>query len=82
VDSPYNISPAILICPDGQITNFLSSPFRKNILIFRRPKSVYNSAVHPTEGRFANVTDAGLDAMDAEARKTSAADADGEVVWS
>ena len=27
--------------PDGQITDSLSSPFRKNILIFRRRKSVY-----------------------------------------
>jgi len=51
--------------------------------------SLYNSEIqnyihpiHPTEGRYANVTNAGLDAMDAEARKTSAADADGEVVWS
>jgi hypothetical protein len=39
-------------------------------------------AIHSTEGRFANVTNAGLDAMDAEARETSVADADGEVVWS
>ena len=38
--------------------------------------------VHPTEGRFANVTNAGLDAMDAKARETGVADADGEVVWS
>ena len=29
------------------------------------------NCVHPTEGRFANVTNAGLDAMDAEASLTS-----------
>jgi len=33
------------------------------------------------EGR-AHVTNAGWDAVDAEARRTSAVDADGEVVWS
>jgi hypothetical protein len=49
-----------MICPDGQISNFLSSPVCKNILIFRRPKSVYTTAVpaHP-KGAFAIVTDAG-----------------------
>jgi len=30
---------ALLRWPDGQITNFMSSPSRKNILVFRRPKS-------------------------------------------
>ena len=35
-----------------------------------------------SEGRFANVTDAGRDAVDADARLTGEAEADGEVVWS
>ncbi len=39
------------------------------------------SPVHPTEGRVAIVTDAGLDAMDAAAQSTNGANADGEVVW-
>jgi hypothetical protein len=60
--------------PDGQIifgkseTNFvdLSSPLLKNISLFVDPKSPPNN-IHPgpTEGRFANVTNAGQDAMDA-----------------
>jgi hypothetical protein len=36
----------------------------------------------PTEGRFAIVTDAGQDAVDADAPITNGAKADGEVVWS
>jgi hypothetical protein len=36
----------------------------------------------PTEGRFANVTNAGRDAVDATARLTGDANADGEDVWS
>jgi hypothetical protein len=37
--------------PDGQISKNLSSPFRKNILIFRRPKSVvYPPPSRPTRG--------------------------------
>ena len=36
----------------------------------------------PLEGRFAIVTDAGREAVDADAPKTRALDADGEVVWS
>ena len=36
----------------------------------------------PTEGRFAIVTDAGQDAVDANAPLTNGAKADGEVVWS
>jgi hypothetical protein len=63
--------------------NRLSSPSRKNILIFRNDKSVYIHA-HPVphEGRFAIVTDAGRDAVDAEALLTNGAEADGEAVWS
>jgi hypothetical protein len=76
--------------PDGQINDMrcalpfrLSSLFRKNILIFRKPKSLaYSSRPVPHEGRFAIVTDAGQDAMDVEAPITNGAEADGEVVWS
>jgi hypothetical protein len=35
-----------------------------------------------SEGRFANVTNAGQDAMDVEGAETKASEADGEVVWS
>jgi uncharacterized Zn-binding protein involved in type VI secretion len=65
----------------------LSSPSRKNILIFRNRKSVYIHG-HPAsqEGRFAVVTDvgAGCDGRSSTAcnARTNGADADGEVVWS
>jgi hypothetical protein len=36
----------------------------------------------PTEGRFAIVTDAGRDAVDADVLLTNGTEADGEVVWS
>jgi hypothetical protein len=65
------------------VLNRLSSPFRKNILIFRNTKSLaYSSRPVPLEGRFAIVTDAGQDAVDVEAPITNGAEADGEVVWS
>ena len=45
----------------------LSSPFCKNILFFRRPKSLY---IHrhpvPLRGALRNVTSAGRDAVDAD----------------
>jgi hypothetical protein len=44
----------------------LSSPVRKNIPVVTDPKSpADNTHPVPTEGRFANVTNAGQDAMDA-----------------
>jgi hypothetical protein len=49
------------------------------------PVGQINSTTHPsrpTEGRIAIVTNAGWDAVDADARLTNRADADGEVVWS
>jgi hypothetical protein len=52
--------------PGGQISKILSSPFRKNILIFRSKNQGYIHRVHSTEGRIAIVTDAGLDAMDVD----------------
>ena len=72
--------------PDGQISRsakFLSSPSRKNISVFQKRKSSYMSSRPASlEGRFAIVTDARRDAVDADAPMTSGADADGEVVWS
>jgi len=73
--------------PDGQISRAiyrpLSSPFCKNILIFRTPNQFYiPRRLVPSEGRFAIVTDAGRDAVDADAPITNGAEADGEVVWS
>jgi hypothetical protein len=61
----------------------LSSPSSENIpLAGLLETPLGNPPSDPTEGRFANVTDAGLDAMDAEARETGDADADGKIVWS
>ncbi|WP_291578137.1 hypothetical protein [Bradyrhizobium sp.] len=71
-----------MIYPTGKSAIWLSSPVRKNIRIYRSEDQVHINPVHPTEGRIAIVTDAGLDAVDAEARLTNRADADGEVVWS
>ena len=52
-------------------------------MLAARPKSaVYARRPVPTEGRLAIVTDAGRDAVDAEALLTNGAEADGEVVWS
>ncbi len=60
-----------------------SSPLVKNILISRICKSLlYSRRLVPHEGRLAIVTDAGRDAMDADAPLTNGADADGEAVWS
>jgi hypothetical protein len=58
--------------PDGQITLACqlslakSSPASKNILFFRIRKSPYIHPVPPTEGCFANVTNAGWDAVDVD----------------
>jgi hypothetical protein len=53
-----------VICPSGKN---LSSPVCKNILIFRNPKSLlYFHRLVPLEGRFAIVTNAGRDAVDAD----------------
>jgi hypothetical protein len=76
-----------LICPSGNLracSENLSSPASKNISLFPKPKSDV-SMVHPvpTEGRFAIVTNAGRDAVDAAASKDEGCWlADGEVVWS
>jgi hypothetical protein len=62
----------------------LSSPFNKNILIFRNSKSVY---IHghpvPQEGRFAVVTDVGGGMRWTRmVLLTNGTQADGKVVWS
>ena len=45
--------PPQLICPTGAVPIFLSSPLRKNILVFRRPKSlVYPLLFRPTGGAY------------------------------
>jgi hypothetical protein len=75
--------------PVGLFCNFAVQPSLQKY--FASPigrNSFIDSAVHPTEGRIAIVTDAGLDAMDVVApgamnvARTSGAIADGEVVWS
>jgi hypothetical protein len=73
--------------PDGQISPYnvlLSSPFGKNILIFRKAKSPYiNSRPAPCEGRCATSRNAERDAVDAgSALDGRLLPADGEVVWS
>jgi hypothetical protein len=65
------------------LSTALSIPFRKNILFFRNENQRYiRSRPVPTEGRYAIVTFAGRDAVDADAPITNGADADGEDVWS
>ena len=44
--------------------------------------SISPAILFHSEGRFANVTDAGRGAVDAAARLTGDANADGEDVWS
>ena len=57
--------------------------FAKIFRFPRRANHLYKLAPsRPTEGRFAIVTDAGRDAVDADAPLTNGAKADGEVVWS
>ena len=55
--------------PDGQISKFLSSPFAKNISLSPSGKSTLQTRAIPSrqEGRFAIVTNAGRDAVDAAA---------------
>jgi hypothetical protein len=63
--------------------HFLSSPFCKNILIFRRRKSVYMLIPScSVRGALAIVTDVEQDAVDADAPLTNGAEADGKTVWS
>jgi hypothetical protein len=60
--------------PGGQIAKSLSSPSRKNILIFRNRKSVYRLAPSCSDrGALAIVTDVEQDAVDADALLTNGA---------
>jgi hypothetical protein len=63
-----------LICPTGWQAIFLSSPFAK-IFLFRPEANQFTESHRPVpiEGRFAIVTNAGRDAVDAAARETNAA---------
>ena len=58
----------------SEFPKFRFSPDPNQLYRFRR--------LVPQEGRIAIVTDAGRDAVDADAPLTNGADADGEVVWS
>jgi hypothetical protein len=72
----YDLLPdGLFELPDGQITDFLSSPSRKNIVVFTRPKSTLElPPSRPPEGRLAIVTDAGRDAVDAGGASDEGAD--------
>jgi hypothetical protein len=52
--------------PDGQISDFLSSPFCKNILIYRNKNQSYIYSCSAPRGALAIVTDVGQDAVDAD----------------
>jgi hypothetical protein len=74
--------------PDGQITDFLSIPLRKNILIFRNPNQGYIHSVpsHRGAARDRYGRGAGCGGRSGVRRaigaRTNGAEADGEVVWS
>ncbi len=70
--------------PDGLSGNIRVQSLRKKFSAFAVGQIIFiNSPVHPTEGRIAIVTDAGLDAMAASGAPDEGAWlADGEVVWS
>ena len=53
----------------------------KIIRFIGKPSQSIIRVVSPVEGRFANVTNVGGDAVDAECAKTCVRKADGEVVW-
>jgi hypothetical protein len=60
--------------PVGQITETLSSPRCKNISLSRLVETSLETAPsRPKEGRFAIVTDAGRDAVDADVLLTNSA---------
>jgi len=81
----YDLLPdGLFDLPDGQISDLpVQPPFAKIFRFPRRANHLYKFAPsRPTEGRLAIVTDAGRDAVDADALLTNGAEADGEVVWS
>jgi hypothetical protein len=68
--------------PTGKSAKTCLAPHAKIFLFFRNENQTICSQSRPTEGRFAIVTDAGRDAVDADVPITNGADADGEDVWS
>ena len=73
-------------CPTGKSVALLwicaVKPFPENIFCFSETKITYMSTRPvPLKGRFAIVTDAGRDAVDADALLTNGAEADGKGVW-
>ena len=74
--------------PDGQITSStgLGRVESRSQKYFALPVGqIISTSLRrpvPLEGRFAIVTNAGRDAVDADAPITNGAEADGEVVWS
>jgi hypothetical protein len=76
-----------LICPTGKSPGqFIAPRVQPHLQKFSDfPKTqitLYPSPSRPTEGRFAIVTNAGRDAVDADAPITNGTEADGEGVWS
>jgi hypothetical protein len=73
-----------LLTLDGQISHLAVQPRLQKYFV--SPSTQINSRTpaipFPQEGRIAIVTDAGRDAVDADAPITNGTDADGEVVWS
>jgi hypothetical protein len=57
-----------VICPTGEVCEFLSSPCAKNKLLFKIPKSVISSChTVPQEGRSRSSRTLGWDAVEAAA---------------
>jgi len=71
-----------ILCVSWTVLMFIVHLFANPISVFLHAKSCYDSArLTRHEGRFANVTDVGEDAVAAECAETCACEADGEVVW-
>jgi hypothetical protein len=70
-------------CLTGKSLNSCPAPLAKIFLFAPYPNHPYiNHRLVPLEGRFAVVTNAGRDAVDADVPLTNGTEADGEVVWS
>jgi hypothetical protein len=74
----------LLILPDGQITQKSVQPLAQKYSAspVGQIKTISPAVLSHSEGRLATSQDAGRDAVDAAARETGDAKADGEVVWS
>ena len=72
-----------LICPTGKSVTCVSSPVRKNISLNPTGKSILKlRPSRPREGRWPSSRTLGGMRWTQQRRKTSGANADGEVVWS